>query len=59
VNEYGLYLLSPQAPPWRVEGLLFSFYSFLYGYWEERGEMEEKTERDRETTLSAEKVSEV
>jgi hypothetical protein len=27
VNEYELYLLSPQAPPWRVEGLLyFTFY---------------------------------
>jgi hypothetical protein len=25
VNEYELYLLSPQAPPWRVEGLLY-FY---------------------------------
>jgi hypothetical protein len=23
VNEYELYLLSPQAPPWRVEGLLY------------------------------------
>jgi hypothetical protein len=22
-NEYELYLLSPQAPPWRVEGLLY------------------------------------
>jgi hypothetical protein len=26
VNEYELYLLSPQAPPWRVEGLLYSIY---------------------------------
>jgi hypothetical protein len=25
VNEYELYLLSPQAPPWRVEGLYFFF----------------------------------
>jgi hypothetical protein len=25
VNEYELYLLSPQAPPWRVEGLLYFF----------------------------------
>jgi hypothetical protein len=25
VNELELYLLSPQAPPWRVEGLLFTF----------------------------------
>jgi hypothetical protein len=25
VNEYELYLLSPQATPWRVEGLLY-FY---------------------------------
>jgi hypothetical protein len=24
VNEYELYLLSPQAPPWRVMGLLFT-----------------------------------
>jgi len=23
VNEYELYLLSPQAPPWRVAGLLY------------------------------------
>jgi hypothetical protein len=23
VNEYELYLLSPQATPWRVEGLLY------------------------------------
>jgi hypothetical protein len=23
-----LYLLSPQAPPWRVEGLLYSLYFF-------------------------------
>jgi hypothetical protein len=28
VNEWELYLLSPQAPPWRVEGLLYFF--FLY-----------------------------
>jgi hypothetical protein len=26
--EYGLYLLSPQAPPWRVVGQLY----FLYAY---------------------------
>jgi hypothetical protein len=25
VNEYELYLLSPQAPPWRIEGLLYFF----------------------------------
>jgi hypothetical protein len=25
VNEYELYLLSPQAPPWRVAGLLYFF----------------------------------
>jgi hypothetical protein len=24
-NEYELYLLSPQAPPWRVAGLLYLF----------------------------------
>jgi hypothetical protein len=30
VNEKELYLLSPQAPPWRVEGLLyFTFYPEL------------------------------
>jgi hypothetical protein len=23
VNEWGIYLLSPQAPPWRVAGLLY------------------------------------
>jgi hypothetical protein len=28
VNEYELYLLSPQAPPWRVAGLLYLFYLF-------------------------------
>jgi hypothetical protein len=25
VNEYELYLLSPQAPPWRVAGLLYIY----------------------------------
>jgi hypothetical protein len=30
VNEYELYLLSPQAPPWRVEGLLY-FYFYKEG----------------------------
>jgi hypothetical protein len=44
VNEYELYLLSPQAPPWRVEGLLcFTFYrpvqnilhSFYVGFFYE------------------------
>jgi hypothetical protein len=29
VNEYELYLLSPQAPPWRVAGLLY-FYLLYY-----------------------------
>jgi hypothetical protein len=28
VNEWELYFLSPQAPPWRVEGLLY-FYNLL------------------------------
>jgi hypothetical protein len=28
VNEYELYLLSPQAPPWRVDGLLY-FFTFI------------------------------
>jgi hypothetical protein len=28
VNEYELYLLSPQAPPWRVEGLFY--FTFLW-----------------------------
>jgi hypothetical protein len=30
-NEYELYLLSPQAPPWRVEGLLYLLF-VRYGY---------------------------
>jgi hypothetical protein len=30
VNELELYLLSPQAPPWRVEGLLYFFFYFLH-----------------------------
>jgi hypothetical protein len=31
VNEWELYPLSPQVPPWRVEGLLyfFTFYSII------------------------------
>jgi hypothetical protein len=29
VNEKELYLLSPQAPPWRVEGLLLLFLIFM------------------------------
>jgi hypothetical protein len=28
VNEQELYLLSPQAPPWRVEGLLYFYFTF-------------------------------
>jgi hypothetical protein len=28
-NEYELYLLSPQAPPWRVAGLLYLFFLLL------------------------------
>jgi hypothetical protein len=28
VNEYELYLLSPQVPPWRVEGLLYFTYFY-------------------------------
>jgi hypothetical protein len=28
VNEYELYILSPQAPPWRVEGLIYIFTYF-------------------------------
>jgi hypothetical protein len=27
-NEYELYLLCPQAPPWRVEGLLYLYRTF-------------------------------
>jgi hypothetical protein len=30
VNEQELYLLSPQAPPWRVEGLFYLFYFYLF-----------------------------
>jgi hypothetical protein len=29
VNEWVLYLLSPQAPPWRVEGLLYFYFSSI------------------------------
>jgi hypothetical protein len=30
VNEYELYVLSPQAPPWRVEGLFYLLLLLLY-----------------------------
>jgi hypothetical protein len=30
VNERELYLLSPQAPPWRVAGLLYFAYNLHY-----------------------------
>jgi hypothetical protein len=29
MNELEVYLLSPQAPPWRVVGLLYFFFTFL------------------------------
>jgi hypothetical protein len=29
VNEWELYLLSPHAPPWRVEGLLYFLLELL------------------------------
>jgi hypothetical protein len=29
VNEQELYLLSPQAHPWRVEGLLYLFFTYF------------------------------
>jgi hypothetical protein len=35
VNEYELYFLSPQAPPWRVEGLLY--FTFYIEYVKEPG----------------------
>jgi hypothetical protein len=28
-NEQKLYLLSPQAPPWRVAGLLYFYFSYF------------------------------
>jgi hypothetical protein len=31
-NEYELNLLSPQAPPWRVAGLLYLFLYMTLGY---------------------------
>jgi hypothetical protein len=30
VNEQELYLLSPQAPPWRVEGVLYFTYFYFW-----------------------------
>jgi hypothetical protein len=33
VNEQELYLLSPQAPPWRVTGLLYFFFTILRGLY--------------------------
>jgi hypothetical protein len=38
VNEYELYLLSPQAPPWRVERLLYFllYVSFEGRDWEKQ-----------------------
>jgi hypothetical protein len=33
VNEYEIYLLSPQAPSWRIVGLLyFIYYIYIYIY---------------------------
>jgi hypothetical protein len=45
VNEYELYLLSPQAPPWRVEGLLyFTFTVLAYNTFQssEKGKLNEE-----------------
>jgi hypothetical protein len=44
-NEYELYLLSPQAPPWRVAGLLYLLYgtshkTVIFILWSSECEMD-------------------